>query len=150
MDIGTGEDVQIEPSSSGTPSDPPRRSGRAIHPTWKVIESRPEPPAVYIEPPPPPIPRVTLLVREIFRGVRNAFGLSRTYKGTPSSIPDQPYASDYIPSYARPTTPQEPRTIEDIISPYPNLSTFLFDYHFWTSGPTKSRCDRDCTQELLT
>ena len=46
--------------------------------------------------------------------------------------------------------PQESRTIEDIISPYPNLSSFLFDHRFWTSGPTKSRHDRDSTQELLT
>ena len=109
---------------------------------------------MHVQPPPSPHPtrHVTLLVREIFRGVRNTFGLSRTYKGTPSSIPDQPNASEYISSYKPPVAPQaqESRTIEDIISPYPNLSTFLFDHHFWTSGPTKSRRDRDSTQELLT
>jgi hypothetical protein len=104
---------------------------------------------VNVEPPPGLGRRVVLLVRESFRGIRNAFGLARTYKGVPSSIPDQPDSSTYIPSYNHPSPPQEPRTIEEIISPYPNLSSFLFDHHFWTSSPTKSRRDRDSTQELL-
>ena len=39
--------------------------------------------------------------------------------------------------------------IEEIVSPYPNLSSFLFDHQFWTSGPTKSWHDQDSTQELL-
>ena len=56
----------------------------------------------------------------------------------------------YIPSYNHPTPPQESRTVEEIILPYPNLSTFLFDHHFWTSGTTKSRRHRDSTHELLT
>ena len=144
-----------EASSSEGPSvhrssDLPRRSGRVIRPTWKVIESRLEPPTVHIEPPQPSQRRVFLLVRETFQGGRNSFGLSRTYKGIPSSIPDQPDPTAYIPSYHPPTPPREERTIEDIIAPYPNLSSFLFDYHFWTSSPTKSRHDRDSTQELLT
>lgn len=92
---------------------------------------------------------MVLLVRETFRGARNSFGLSRTYKGVPSFIPDQPNGATYIPSYRHPSPPQESKTIEEIISPYPNLSSFLFDYHFWTSGPTKSRRDRDSTQEML-
>ena len=103
-----------------------------------------------IETPPGPARRVALLVRESFHRARNAFGLSRTYKGVPSSIPDQPHSDSWIPSYKHPETPREPRKIEEIIYPYPNLSSFIFDHHFWTSGPTKSRRDRDSTQELLT
>lgn len=94
--------------------------------------------------------RVVLLVREAFHGARNSFGLSRTYKGTPSVIPDQPNPNVSIPSYHHPTPPQDLRTVNEIILPYPNLSSFLFDHHFWTSSTTKSRRDRDSTQELLT
>ena len=149
MDTATGEGSQTGPTLTNAPNDLPRRSGRVIRPTWKVIESRLEPPTVHVETPPSPARRVVLLVRESFRGIRNVFGLSRTYKGVPSSIPDQPNSSTYIPPYEHPATPREPRTIEEIISPYPNLSSFLFDHHFWTSGPTKSRRDRDTTQGLL-
>ena len=132
------------------PGDHPRRSGRIIRPTWKVIQSTLEPPTVRVETPPVPERRVTLLVRESFHSMEDSFGLVRTYKGTPSSVPDQPHSDTYIPSYRHPALPQEERTIEEIISPYPNLSSFLFDHHFWTSSPTKSRRDRDSTQELLT
>jgi hypothetical protein len=130
--------------------DLPRRSGRVTRPTWKVVESQLEPPTVHIDPPPPPKRHIMLLVRELFSRVRNVFGLSRTYKGVPSSIPDLPNTESFIPSYTHPTPSREPKTIEEIINPYPNLTSFLFDYHFWTSGPTKSRRDRDATQELLT
>jgi len=149
IDVGAAKSSQIEPPSTGESSDFLRRSGRVTRPTWKVVESRVEPPSVHIETPPAPDRRVTLLVRESFHGTRNAFGLSRTYKGIPSSIPDQPDGSGSIPPYQHPAIPREPRTIEEIISPYPNLSSFLFDHQFWTSGPTKSRRDRDSTQELL-
>jgi len=105
---------------------------------------------VHIDPPPTLQRRVVLLVRETFSRVRNAFGLSRTYKGVPSSIPDLQNSKSFIPSYTHPTPNREPKTIDEIIDPYPNLTSFLFDHHFWTSGPTKSRRDRDSTQELLT
>jgi len=147
---GAGESSQTEDPPTSEPSGLPRRSGRIIRPTWKVIESRLEPPTVHVETPPALGRRVVLLVRESFHGLRNSFGLARTYKGVPSSIPDQPNGGTYIPSYNHPTPLRGPRTVEEIVSPYPNLSSFLFDHHFWTSGPTKSRRDRDSTQELLT
>ena len=103
-----------------------------------------------IETPPGPTRRVALLVRESFHRAQNTFGLSWTYKGVPLSIPDQPYSDSWIPSYKHPETPQELRKIEEIIYPYPNLSSFIFDHHFWTSGPTKSWRDQESTQELLT
>lgn len=148
-ETGTGENSQIEGSPVGGPSGLPWRSGRTIHPTWKVIESRLEPPTMHLEAPPTPDRRV-VLIRETFHGARNVFGLARVYKGIPSSIPDQPGSNTYIPLYCHPVPPQESKTIEEIIFPYPNLSSFLFDHHFWTSGPTKSQRDRDSTQELLT
>lgn len=141
----TGQDIP-----SGGSTDLPRRSGRVTRPTWKVIKSQLEPLTMHIDPPPSPERRVMLLVRQRFSRVRNTFGLSRTYKGVPSSIPDLPNSESFIPSYIHPTPSQEPKTIEEIIDPYPNLTSFLFDHHFWTSGPTKSRHDRDATQELLT
>ena len=108
-----------------------------------------KPPTIQIEPLPTPERRVVLLARQTFHGAQNSFGLSRTYKGTPSAIPDQPSSSTYILTYHHPTPPWDSRTTEEIVAPYPNLSSFLFDHHFWTSSPTKSRRDRDSTQELL-
>lgn len=98
---------------------------------------------------PQPIPRVQLLVRPTYSQSRDAFGLSRSYKGVPSSIPDNPEALSYIPGYSHPERRREPRTIEEIVSPYPNLSSFLFDHHFWTTGTSKSRNDRDALQALV-
>jgi hypothetical protein len=111
-----------------------------------------EPPTIRVGPPPSPAPerRVVLLARERFSRARNTFGLSRTYKGVPSYIPDIPNVESFIPSYDHPAPSQEPKTVGEIISPYPNLSSFLFDHNFWTSSPTKSRRDRDATRDLLT
>ena len=71
-----------------------------------------------------------LLVREVFSRVRDVFGLSRTYKGVPSSIPDR----QIMNPLSHPTPHREPKTIEEIIGPYQNLTSFLFDHHFWTFG----------------
>ena len=61
---GMGETTQTDPF----PNNLPWRSGRIIRPTWKVIESRPEPPTVHVETPPVLNRRVSLLVRETFHG----------------------------------------------------------------------------------
>lgn len=98
---------------------------------------------------PHPVPRVQLLVRPTYSQSCDAFGLSRSYKGVPSSIPDNPDALSYIPGYSHPKPHRESRTIEEIVSPYPNLSSFLFDHHFWTTGTSKSRNDRDGLQALV-
>ena len=104
-DIRTAESSQTEPPPTGESSDLPWHSGHVIRPTWKVVKSRLEPPTIHIVTPPAPDRHVTLLVRESFHGARNTFGLLHTYKGVPSSIPDQPNGSDWIPSYQHPTTP---------------------------------------------
>jgi len=131
-----------------------RHSERVRRPTWKVIQAQPEAVPVHVDFPEPPVlrptPRVRLLVRPTYSENRDAFGLSRSYKGVPSSIPDNPGASSYIPGYSHPIPHKEPRTIEEIVSPYPNLSSFLLDHHFWTAGPSKSRNDRDALQAVVT
>ena len=131
-----------------------RRSERVRRPTWKVVQAQLEALPVHLEFPEPeaprPIPRVQLLVRPTYSHNRDAFGLSRSYKGVPSSIPDNPGALSYIPGYSHPKPHKEPCTVEEIVSPYPNLSSFLLDHHFWTTGTSKSRNDRDAIQVLMT
>jgi len=39
--------------------------------------------------------------------------------------------------------------LRDIIKPYPNLSSFLFDHQFWTSSGSKSRSDRNALRDLI-
>jgi hypothetical protein len=139
--------------SSANP-DGLRRSERVRRPTWKVIQANLDAVPVHVdlpEPPTPlPTPRVRLLLRPSYTQQRNTFGLSRSYKGVPSSVPDQPSALSYIPGYIHPEPRKEPRPIQDIISPYPNLSSFLFDHNFWTTSTTKSRNDRDILRDLVT
>ena len=131
-----------------------RHGERVWRLTWKVIQSQLEATPVHLDLPEPqtlrPIPRVQLLVRPTYSQTRDMFGLSRSYKGVPSSIPDNPGALSYIPGYSHPKPHKEPRGIEQIISPYPNLSSFLLDHYFWTTNMTKSRNDRDALQALIT
>ena len=69
---------KAEDPPTDAPDNLPRRSGRIIHPTWKVVQSRLEPPVVHIQTLPNPERRVTRPVRQSFHGTRNSFGLSRT------------------------------------------------------------------------
>ena len=136
-------------------SDCPRRGSRVRRPTWKVRQAQAdEATPVFVDPPEPPapptVPRVQLLVRQAYTQGFDVFGLSRCYKGIPSSIPDSPDGPSYIPGYSHPEPHQEPQTNEEIVRPYPNVSSFLFDHYFWTSGASKSRNDRDVLQALLT
>lgn len=131
-----------------------RRSERIRRPTQKAIQAQPEAPPAHLDLPelqaPRLAPRVQLLVRETHSQDRDAFGLSRSYKGIPSTVPDSPNASSFIPGYSHPVPHPRSRTIEEIVSPYPNLSSFLMDYHWWTTGTSKSRNDRDALQALIT
>ena len=130
-----------------------RRSERVRRPTWKVAQANLDAVPVHVDIPESPAlqhtPHVRLLLRPSYTQERNAFGLSRSYKGTPSSVPDQPGALSYIPRYVHPKSRREPRTIQDIIFPYPNLSSFLLDHHFWTTSTTKSRNDRNLLRDLI-
>ena len=112
-------------------------------PTWKVIQAQSEAILVHVDFPEPPTlqptPCVNLLVCPTYSQDHDAFGLSHSYKGVPSSIPDNLSALSYIPGYSHPKPRKQPRTIEEIVSLYPNLSSFLFDHHFWTTSTSKSR-----------
>ena len=147
MDPGTSEGLTDNPSGL-------RRGERVRRPTRKVIEAQLEPTPVCLDFPEPQIPRpitrIQLLVRPIYSQPRDPFGLSRSYKGVPSSIPDNPGALSYILGYSHPKSHKETRSIEEIVSPYPNLSSFLLDHHFWTTSTRKSRNDRDALQALIT
>ena len=46
--------------------------------------------------------------------------------------------------------PPKRRRFRDIINPYPNLSSFLFDHQFWTSSGSKSRSDRNALRDVIT
>lgn len=146
--VDSTEDV-----APGENPDGLRRSDRVRRPTWKVVQANLDPIPVHVDIPEPetprPTPHVHLFVRPSYTQERNTFGLSRSYKGIPSSVPDQPGALSYIPGYVHPEQRRRPRAILDIISPYPNLSSFLFDHHFWTTGTTKSRNDRDLLRDLV-
>lgn len=148
MDLNTSGGLEPTENPDGL-----RRSERVRRPTWKVVQAQPKAVPVNIEFPEPPaqrpIPRVQLLVRPTHTQNRDSFGLSRSYKGVPSSIPDDPGALSYISGYSHPKPHKETRTVEEIVSPYPNLSSFLFDHHFWTTSTCKSRNDRDALQALL-
>jgi len=39
--------------------------------------------------------------------------------------------------------------LRDIIKPYPNLTSFLFDHQFWTSSGSKSRKDRNALRSVI-
>jgi len=135
------------PSAPGNKSPRTRRSTRIQFPTWKVKESLPDPITFPTESGIPPVPpqstehptrQVFLLVRAKVASIKNKFRLSHVYKGLRSCVPD---TSINLASTHKPTSPPispPTRTVDDIISPYPNLSSFLFDHQFWTSAGKKS------------
>ena len=87
------------------------------------------------------------------RSVLDRFGLSRFYPTKPSSVPGPRLIfEEGTPSVPEPTPATEPpkrRRLKDILKPYPNLSSFLFDHQFWTSSGSKSRNDRNALREVL-
>jgi len=147
------------PSISKDKTPNTRRGTRIRFPTWKVRESLPDPitfpPDSGIPPNPPqsaehhPTRRVFLLVRETVASIKNKFGLSRVYKGLRSRVPDTTIDLESTYGLSSPPPPLPTRTVEDIISPYPNLSSFLLDHQFWTSSGKKSRADRDQLAKLM-
>ena len=147
-DPGTSEGLATTKNADGL-----RCGERVQRPTWKVVQAQLEPTPINIDFPEPPavqpVTRVQLLVRPTYSQNCDSFGLSCSYKGQLSSVPDDPSALLYIPGYSHPEPHKEAQTIDQIIAPYPNLSSFLFDHHFWTVGTYKSRNDRDAMQALI-
>ena len=154
--LAVEEDESIEPVGSSTPSV--RRGSRVRRPTWKVRDnqlteaSHQEPPltaadtAPSISRSPSPLPPSHQPLRSVF----DKFGLSRYYPIKPSSIPDPTRV--HFEEGAPPTTTSEPpkrRGLKDLLKPYPNLSSFLFDHQFWTSSGSKSRNDRNALRDVI-
>ena len=143
----------MEPASMSTTASeciPPDKNPNGSHrgervrrPTRKVIQAQLDAIPVAVDIPEPQtlqLPRVRLLLRPTHVQERNSFGLSRSHKGVPSSIPDQPNTGSYIPDYSHPEPPKATCTVEEIIHPYPNLSSFLLDHCQGHSTPTLSAC----------
>lgn len=137
----------FEPEAAPENTPPLRRGTRKRIRTQKVRDMLPvaTPHTVESEETAPvPRHRVTLHVREHFRTLANKFGLARLYKGKPSRVPDEELdiGSTFIPTKATNAIHQK-RSLAEILNPYPNLSAFLFDHRFWTSGGKDSRQARD-------
>lgn len=142
------------------------RRGRRIRATWKVIDQLPEAHTPNQEDPeasgadsselPPnstdaPARRVVLLVTESIRSTFNRFGLRRFYKRRPHHPPatEIDLNTRYAPEINATAARKSRRSLKEILSPFPNLSAFLFAHHH-TSSPNKSLADRAALQATLT
>ncbi|KAG2147960.1 hypothetical protein DEU56DRAFT_909310 [Suillus clintonianus] len=86
--------------------------------------------------------RVHLLVTETFRTLMNSFGLTREYCGRPSRVPDLDIDFEQLHGdSAQTSSNQRPKAIEEIIYPYPNISSFLLNRWFWNRSAKKSKAD---------
>jgi hypothetical protein len=139
------------------------RSGRAVKSTWKVRDQLPELPGTVDEHDDAlqdnssrkahPVPRICLLLTERIKTAATRFGLSRLYKRRPVALPDPSIDlhAVYTPTEAQRAAPLPKRAIKQIITPFPNLSSFLFGgHHHWLSGNKKSQNARKSLQEIIT
>ncbi len=159
-------DVAFTVEPHDAPQSTVTRSGRSVRLPWKVRDQLPEAPGIIVEEPDipqtasdqnatylpdPPPRRVRLLVTERIRTAANRFGLSRLYKRRPVRDPD-PFidlTTVYTPTAAERTQSRPQRLIKDIIAPYPNLSSFLFNRHHWNTSK-KSIADREALRAVVT
>ncbi|TFK59842.1 hypothetical protein BDN72DRAFT_780189 [Pluteus cervinus] len=108
------------------------------------------------------MPNVTTRVRRVFKTLFNSFSIQRTYHGLPSSIPDENVVlnellSDSLLEQKKPrkrkkvvSQPRgDHRTISEVISPYPNLSTFFINLWFWKRSQKAKKDRRDLVDLLL-
>src|SRR6266567_2738650 len=78
-------------------------------------------------------------IRRMVKTAVNKFGLIRTYHGRPSGVPKL-QKSDFLVDDLQPaqapesTSPPKKKSVKDIIHPYPNLSSFLFNRWHWDGG----------------
>ena len=140
---------------------PIRRSSRTRRPTQKIRDAHPEGPGSFESADPPSSPprsprriqRVILHVTEKVRTLANRFGLSRTYSGRPSAVPDEnvPVSQRYVPDAAHVAADTaQPLSVPEVISPYPNLSSWRMGYNHYCRGAIKSQADQTrFVQEVL-
>lgn len=159
---------------SAEPAVPQTRSGRRVYPTWKVRDALPEDAGDILDEDLPsetssnaeaeadssssrdqdarPRRRVVLLVTDYVRTVANQFGLRRFYKRRPIRPPkaSRDLESVYAPTAdAAAAKKRRKRSIEDIIFPFPNISSWRFGWHY-NSGHKKTLGDRDAMKTLIT
>ncbi|RDB17808.1 hypothetical protein Hypma_000672 [Hypsizygus marmoreus] len=97
-------------------------------------------------------------IRQAIKTVFNSFSLQRTYYGRPSRIPDAEVgfgefiADDFRrkgTAHRHPSATPEARFEEDIISPYPNTSAFLFNRWFWNGANKTKESRKDLLKNVL-
>jgi hypothetical protein len=150
--------LAVEESELEPPAPSMRRGTRVRRPTWKVRENQlaevspQEPPFTSTDPTPPTArsPSPQPLTHQPLRSILDKFGLSRFYPIKPSTIPDSVRVTFEEGTTPAPmATPPKRRGLRDILKPYPNLSSFLFDHQFWTSSGSKSRNDRNTLRDVI-
>ncbi len=95
-----------------------------------------------------PRPPLRIRIRRLVKTAVNKFGLTRVYHGHPSGAPESQmsdFLTDNLQPPRQPATglPLNKRTVMEIIYPYPNISSFLFNRWHWDSGKKtkKGRAD---------
>jgi len=90
------------------------------------------------------------MVMETVQTTMNRFGLTRIYAGRPTVVPDTAFdlAQNFVPTSSN-TAALKARSVADIIRPYPNISSWLYDQQYWLSGDQKSLQSRDAVQALF-
>jgi len=135
-----------------------RRGTRVRRPTWKVRENqlaevphqKPSFTSTDTAPPTARSPSPQPPSHQPLRTVLDKFGLLRFYPIKPSSIPDSTRVTFEEGNTPAPApAPPKRRRLRDILKPYPNLSSFLFDHQFWTSSGSKSRSDRNALRDVI-
>ncbi len=98
-----------------------------------------------------PACRVILLVTECICSMFNCFSLHCFYKCRPHHPPTTEINlnAQYAPEAEAVASRKSRQTLKEILSPFPNLSTFLFTHHH-ASSPNKSLVDRAALQVTLT
>jgi hypothetical protein len=131
-----------------------------VRKTWKLCDLLPEEPATAetsIQPVTAVgshaeliLPRVRLLLTERFQTNANNFGISSLFKRRPVKMPDTlDLEAVYTPAVRAKKLKQPRRPIQEIIAPFPNLSSWLFGAQFWLGGK-KSKVEREDLQNIIT
>ncbi|KAH9914268.1 hypothetical protein B0H21DRAFT_896115 [Amylocystis lapponica] len=161
-----GPSPSLHEDAANVSSAPTTRGGRRIRPTWKVRDALPAAPGELDEPQrevpasregdlrsgAPSARRIVLLLTETMRTAANRFGLKSWYKRRPTQPPRVGIDLNecYAPTADAAVAKISRRPIAEIISPFPNLSSWHFAHHFWLAGDKKSVSDREAMQELIT
>ncbi|KAJ7265077.1 hypothetical protein C8J57DRAFT_1230110 [Mycena rebaudengoi] len=166
VDSNAGEQNMLD-EELPTPEPPPLPAKRKRWPTSKVramADVLPEGPGQLDgqldndegdegDPRIPDLPHVTCLTLIVSQGIRtvaNRFRVSRQYKKKPTRVPDLDLPLEDLAVNREPVKKRKKRSIAEIIFPYPNLSSFRFNYWHKKGSGKKSKGDRDELQRVLT